>query len=171
MATVAFAAVGTSGLSAVLYRRWRPIGSLALIGMIVFVFYAVSPYIGTKSIPNEDARSQVRYIEESLQHGDTILVNSPGRWAFAYYWGADDPIFSSNARSANGYSIDYDGDDIVVAPGRTPPEVRDALDEALARASDPNANGRIWLVRSHVIAAEARAWRSALDRDDLAIDD
>lgn len=168
--TVVFAAVGVSGVAAALHCRWRMVGSFALIGMVAFVFYAASPYMGTESIPNEDARSQVRHIEKEFQPGDTILVSSPGRWAFAYYWAGDDPSFAADARSANGYSIDYDDDHIAIAPGRTPPEVVDGLDEAIANASGPNGSGRIWLVRSHMVDPEPDAWRSALDRDDLVVE-
>lgn len=168
--TVAFAAIGISGLAASLQRRWRTIGSFALIAMVAFVFYAVSPYIGIESIPNEDARSQARSVEENFRPGDTILVSSPGRWAFAYYWDVDDPVFAPNARSANGYSIGYDEDYIVIAPGRTPSEVEDGLDEALHAASNPNGSGRIWLVRSHMNVPETEAWQSVLDREDLAVE-
>jgi len=168
--TVAIAAVGLSGLAIALERRWRMIGSFALAGMIAFVFYAVSPFIGTESIPIEDARSQVQHIEANYEPGDTILVSSPARWAFAHYWTADDPVFFANDRSGTGYMVDYDEDNIVVAVGRTPPEVDDGLLAALAVASLPNANLRIWLVRSHVIASEAEAWRAALDRDDLVVE-
>ncbi len=168
--TVAFAAVGISGLAVVLHRRWGMAGSLALIGMVAFVFYAASPYVGTESIPNEDARSQVQYIEENSRPGDTVLVNSPGRWAFAYYWHADDPVFVPSDRSATGYNVDYDEDYIVIPSGRTPPEIDDGLDIALAIASGPNASGRVWLVRSHMITSEFEAWQAALDQEGFAVE-
>jgi hypothetical protein len=168
--TVAVSAVGISGMAAGLHARWGPVGSFALVGMIAFVFYAVSPFVGTSSIPNEDARSQAQYVETNFQSGDTILVNSPGRWAFAYYWDANDPVFAPNDRSATGYSVDYDEDQITIASGRTPPEIEDGLDAALGVASGQNASGRVWLVRSHMIASEVAAWEAVLDRTDIAVE-
>jgi hypothetical protein len=167
--TVAVSATGISGLAAGLHARRGPVGSFVLVRMIASVLYAVSPCVGTRAIATEDARSQAQYVETNFQSGDTILVNSPGRGAFAYYWDAKDPVLAPNDRSATGYSVDYGETRITIASGRTLPEIEDGLDAALGIASGQNANGRIWLVRSHMIGPEAEAWESALDRADLAV--
>jgi hypothetical protein len=88
-----------------------------------------------------------------------VLVNFSGQYGFAYYWSGDRPGFVRGGAAATGWFVHYPAASrIVVAADGDAPSVVRAVREAVALSG----GGRIWLVRSHVNADEARAWESAL---------
>jgi hypothetical protein len=170
MLTVAIAAIGVAGLASELSHRWPALGPVVLVSSLAFFFYMASPFVGSRSLPNEDVRSQTEYVEGNLSIGDTILVNASGGYGFAYYWNRDDPIFVPSDKVATGFVVDFTQDDLLIAKGRHQEQVDAALASALARASEHASNGRVWLIRSHVNDAERAAWDSALVRAGVGVD-
>jgi hypothetical protein len=152
--------VGFAGLVAALSERW-PVAPLvgAIVGLALWL-PVVDDHLRELFIPNEDPRSSTRYVEQHRAPNDVVLVSYPGSYGFAYYWRPDAPAFDMNEGAGPGFLPAYPvGRGIIVAPDRTPDGVANALAEAVEAAAA--RGGRVWLVRSHVIPAEAQAWQDA----------
>ncbi|WP_432827260.1 hypothetical protein [Dactylosporangium sp. CA-092794] len=107
----------------------------------------------------EDVRSQTAYVAAHRAPGDVVLVNLSGQYGFAYYWPLGRPEFVRGGEMATGWHVAYPpGERIVICDDRDPA----AVSRCVAEADRLAAGGRIWLVRSHVNPAEARAWEAAL---------
>jgi hypothetical protein len=110
-----------------------------------------------------DIRAGVRYIEAHRQAGDVIVVNTLGSFGFALYWTSDRPVMEHNAYLAVGWTPGYaDRSRIVVVADRTGEATQAALARAQQLAAEPDASGRIWLVRTHVVPEEKHMWKAAL---------
>ncbi|MEV0568268.1 hypothetical protein [Dactylosporangium sp. NPDC050588] len=120
--------------------------------------------------PGEDVRAQVAYVASHRRPDDVIAVNMSGQFGFAYYWSEDLPLLRRGGPMATGWYVSYAaGSRILVASGRDTAAVADLVAAAERLAG---ANGRIWLVRSHVNADERAAWQAALARggvDEVAV--
>jgi hypothetical protein len=167
--TAAVAAIGVAGVCSLL-RPWLRGGlaaGLAALAVAAFVIHA-QPYVRSHMIPDEDVRGQARYVAAHAVRGDVILVNLSSNWGFAYYWPTGDPARRADAAVLQAYEAYFpDQPNIIVARSRDPAGVDAAVGQALARAPQ-RACGRIWLVRTHLSAAELRAWRAALRQRKLA---
>jgi hypothetical protein len=164
--TVAVAAIGVAGVCSLLRPRFRGTlaAGLAALAVAGFVVQA-QPYVRSHDIPHEDVRDQVRYVAAHFARGDVIVVNLNSNWGFAYYWPTGVPARRTDAAVLQGYEAYFPGQpDIVVARTRDSAGVDDALSQAVARQ---HACGRIWLVRTHVTAAEQLAWITALRQQKL----
>jgi len=149
--------VAAVGLASVPLRiRWAgPLVALALAGFAVANRGPAPPPGGGR----EDVRVQTAYVATHRHPGDVVLVNFSGQYGFAYYWSGDRPGFVRGGPTATGWYVRFPAASrIVVAADRDPASVTRAVRAAVALAG----SGRIWLVRSHVNAGEARAWESAL---------
>ena len=94
-----------------------------------------------------------------------ILVNTASNWGFAYYWPAGRPATRPDHAVLQGYEAYFPGQPrIIVARDRDPARIAAALAQALARARRDGC-GRVWLVRTHLVAAERLAWLAAEHRD------
>jgi hypothetical protein len=146
----------------------RALGVAVLVVAAGLYFSGVSEYIGQPSIPTEDVRSQVRYVEENQTTGDTILISVLGGWGFAYYWEQDAPTFVETTKFATGFGVAYSRDDIIIASGRSIDAVDESVRQAVEASMRSESSGRIWLVRTHMNGAEAAAWADALDSQGLS---
>jgi hypothetical protein len=166
--TTVVGAIGLVGLGT-LVRPWLkgPI-TAALIAVAVLAFTAgARPYLRSHLIPAEDVRDQARYVAAHARPADMIVVNLSSNWGFAYYWPIGHPSRRPDGLVLQGYEADFpDQPRIIVARGRNPADVSAALSQALARESG-HPCGRIWLIRTHVSAAEQGAWAAALHRSAL----
>lgn len=166
--TAVVAAIGVAGVCAVL-RPWLK-GAIAIAvaaAAVVGFGLAVRPYVRSHLIPNEDVRSQARYVAAHAAPRDVILVNMSSNWGFAYYWPAGHPSRRPDAAVLQLYEAYYPGQPrIVVASNRDPAGVDAALAQALARSRQRSC-APIWLVRTHVSVAEGRAWSAALRQQHL----
>ena len=159
--TVVVAAIGVAGLGS-LVRPWLKGGVAAVLAVAAAVAFTVAaqPYVRIHSIPDEDVRDQARYVAAHAAPGDVILVNLSSNWGFAYYWPLGTPARRADPAVLQGYEAYFPGQPrIIVARDRDPAGVNAALSLALARE---HACGRIWLVRTHLSAAERAAWAAAL---------
>jgi hypothetical protein len=140
-----------------------------VVAAVVLAFWvaATVPYIRSHEIPNEDARSQVAYLDAHFRRGDVVIVSYAASYAFAYYYPLAEPSFPSGD-GPNTHLVAYPSVPwIVVMPARQVVDVANALAAARAKiAAEPNgARGRIWIIRSHLKRTEIRAWRSDLAGD------
>ncbi len=165
--TVAVAAVGVGGICA-LARRLRGgaaawvVASMIAVAAVAGFSVAAAPYVRGHPIPNEDVRDQADYVAKHAAADDVILVNLNSNWGFAYYWPNGQPARRLTNVVRQGYVAYFPGQPrIVVAPNRNLAGVTVGLREALSEVR-PGSCARIWLIRSHVIPAEAAAWKVAL---------
>jgi hypothetical protein len=161
--TAVVAAIGVVGLCSLL-RPWLRGGlaaALAAVAVAAFVIHAL-PYVRSHRIPVEDVRDQARYVAAHAARDDVILVNLSSNWGFAYYWPTGEPSRSPDTAVLQGYVAYLRAQPgIVVARDRNLAAVDAALSRALTMARRHSC-AVIWLVRSHVRPAEARAWTLAL---------
>jgi hypothetical protein len=161
--TVVVAAIGVAGLGS-LVRPWLKGGVAIVLAATAAVAFTVAaqPYLRSHSIPNEDVRDQAHYVAAHAASGDVILVNLSSNWGFAYYWPTGAPARRADPVVLQGYDAYFPGQPrIIVARDRNPAGVNAALSLALVRARQHGCS-RIWLVRTHLSAAERAAWTAAL---------
>ena len=166
--TAVVAAIGVAGVCALL-RPWLKGAIAVAVAAAAVAGFAVAakPYVRSHLIPNEDVRDQARYVAAHAAPDDVILVNLNSNWGFAYYWPVGQPSRRADAAVLQLYEAYYPGQPrIVVARNRDPAGVDAALAQALAR-SRQRACVPIWLIRTHVSAAESRAWSAALRQQRL----
>ena len=161
--TIVVVAIGVADIAFRLAAMRQVLGVVFLVAAAVVYFAGVGEYVGRPTIPDEDVRSQVRYIEQNLGAGDTILVSVLGGYGFAYYWDLEDPVFFDTTKFATGFGVGYQDDDIIIASGRSFEEVDNALGRAIDQSTKPQSSGRLWLVRTHINGTEDAAWTRALD--------
>ena len=139
---------------------------VAALGLAAWV-PATDGYIRSHSIPNEDVRSEVNYLDSHFRHGDVVIVSYAASYAFAYYYPLANPTFRADPVGPNAHIPEYTAAWIVVAPNRRAVDVANALAAARAKiAAEPSGTrGRIWIIRSHLQRAEIRAWRKDLAGD------
>ena len=165
--TVVVVAIGVADIAFRLAAVRQMLGVVFLVAAAAVYFAGTSEYVGRPTIPDEDVRSQVRYLEQNASAGDTILVSVLGGYGFAYYWDLDDPVFFDTTKFATGFGVGYQDDDIIIASGRSFEEVDDALARAIDQSMAAQSSGRLWLVRTHINGTEAAAWSRALDERTL----
>ena len=84
--SVAFYIILGAGL-AWLWRRWRPVGGLALAGVLVFSGISLHAYHTDPLYASDDHRAAVRFLSEQWRPGDAILVNAGYAYtALETYW-------------------------------------------------------------------------------------
>jgi hypothetical protein len=165
---VVLAAIGVAGICNCLRALLRRQGVAALAVSLVAVAaltgfgWGARTYVRGHPIPTEDIRQQTSYVAAHADADDVILVNMNSNWGFAYYWPRGQPARRASSMVRQGYLAYFPGQPrIVVAPGRDLSGVTTAVRQALARIQ-PRSCARIWLVRTHVDAAEQVAWQTAL---------
>jgi hypothetical protein len=177
--TAAVAAIGVGGICAVLRSwvrapasvssaaAWVPAALVAIAAVAGFSASA-APYVRGHPIPSEDVRDQADYVAAHAVASDVILVNMNSNWGFAYYWPHGQPGRRLTNVVKQGYLAYFPGQPrIVVASNRDLAGVTAALKQAV-NLLKPGSCERIWLVRSHVIPAEQKAWTTALAKARLS---
>lgn len=162
---VVTAAIGVVGVCTWIAQHAAVVG--ALIGVIaadVFIAHA-APYVNSHTLPSDDIRIQVADVLAQQRPGDVILVNSSSNWGMGYYWPRGPRSREPEPANLQGYVVAFPGQRIVVLHNRDLKTVTAGVDSALAQAG--GAPARIWLVRSHVVPSESKAWTQALDAHGL----
>ena len=125
------------------------------------------PYVRGHTIPSENVRDQARYVATHAKPDDVTLVNLSSNWGFAYYWPIGHPSRRPSAAVLNGYEAYFtDQLGIVVARDRNAAGVDAAVTEARTQALK-HQGARIWLIRTHVLGFEMKAWDAALNEHGL----
>jgi len=110
-------------------------------------------------LPNEDVRSQTRYVQAHLHPGDVVIVDLPARYGYGYYAGTSPLPIVDSADSAAGFLVRFDRPQVVAMQTRNRAEPGRALQEAATRLGP---QGRVFIVRTHFSATEQAGWRQAL---------
>jgi hypothetical protein len=158
-------AVAAAGRWAAAIDRRAPLVAAAA-ALAVWV-PATGTYIRSHGIPNEDARSEVVYLDAHFRPGDVIIVSYAASYAFAYYYQLAQPSFPAG-HGPNGHVVAYPRAPwIVVMRQRQAVDVANALAAARAKvaAEHNRARDRIWIIRSHLAPVEIQAWHRDLARD------
>jgi hypothetical protein len=174
--TAVVAAIGLAGLCAALRAWLRAVlrarqrdSRLATVAAVVVAATALAgfslaaaPYVRSRLIPWEPIRQQAQYVAQHAGPRDPIVVSANSNWGFGYYWPAGQPASRPDPANLQGYQAIFPGQPrIVVAAQRDVAGIRAAMDQAVQLAP-PGDCSRIWLVRTHVNAAELAAWRTVL---------
>jgi hypothetical protein len=144
LATV-LAALGVAALAS-LALRWR---GAAVLGLAVLVgagaiFLPEARQAARVSMFDENVRGQIRLVQELRRPGDVVVLGSMAAYQWAYY-GSEQPTFvpASGARTIRFEVAFPDDRRLVVAKGRTPKFVKQALDRV------PAGTRRAWVLLSH----------------------
>ncbi len=169
--TAVVSAIGVVGVCAALrplLKGWT--GAVAVAVSVVAVgAFALNnaSYVRIHSIPAEDERAQTLYVADHSRADDVILVNLSSNWGFAYYWPHGQPARRKDPYVAQDYEAYFPGQPrIVVAFNRSSSAVAAALSQAVAQSRQRSCSP-IWLIRTHVSAAENAAWSAALRSEGL----
>lgn len=122
---------------------------------------SAAPYANARTIPSEDVRSPVRYLDRHMAPGDVVVLSQMASYGFAFYDHRFQPTWSRFPVAANGFLPTYpETGPVVQLRGRDAAAVDTALRRAVADIdSEPTGRrGVIWIVRSHQTGAEAAEW-------------
>jgi hypothetical protein len=165
--TLVFGVIGVMSLISVLGQhlvRQVPLSMLVMLLLLVAAHTSIRAYYR----PPEDPRAQAHYVAAHLGPEDVILVSEHANWGFAYYWPRHDRRrYVRDSTVAAAFVVHVDGIGATYIAGRNPRAIRTALQDAIAQWRRNGANGRIWIVRSHIIAAERESWGVALRQLEL----
>jgi hypothetical protein len=154
---IAVAAIGHA-------TRKAPVAiALTAVALAVWVS-ATNSYMRTHPIPDENVHGQVDYMVAHYRAGDVIIVSSSSQYGFDYYYPDPPSAYVPVTYSPVGWVPMYPGKPWIVMPqGRNARAVADML--ATARQIAARDHGRIWIIRSHLVPAEAAAWNYYLKGD------
>lgn len=163
--TAVLLAIGVLGLARLAARvHWTLGVAVAAVAAVSYVHVA-TPYLRFHPLPPEDARAQIRYVERHAGPDDVILVNSFAGYSYGHYAKSPAPQFPASQKAANdtiGFVVGYPRSTRVIAlPGRRTEDVVTGLRDARALACQA-PQPLIWIVRSHLGVADARAWHFEL---------
>jgi hypothetical protein len=166
--TAVVAAIGVAGMSAALRARLRGritgAAAVVLVPAVALAAFGLGArqYLRSHLIPSEDIRQQTQYVAAHAAGTDPIVVSASSNWGFGYYWPAGQPSRRPDPTNLQGYQAYFaDQPRIIVARDGAAAAIGAAMAQALGQLH-PGACARIWLVRSHVSAAERAAWVTVL---------
>nr|MDT0663208.1 hypothetical protein [Micromonospora sp. DSM 115978] len=111
----------------------------------------------------EDVRTAVRHLDRHRRPGDVILVSALASYGFAMYWPHEIPHVVDNPVVAVGWQPEYPEESgIVIARDRDRAAIAVAIAQARDLAERRGPDTAIWLVRSHLSAAERESWAAEL---------
>jgi hypothetical protein len=167
----AVAAIGLADVVDRMSHRVLPSASIVLVALTAACWIgATNPYIRDHPIQNEDVRSQVDYLNRHLRPGDTVILSYKASFGFAYYDTRLTPTFERYRALENSFIPEFPTVPwLVQMKNRTPADVAASLSAAKRLADRPGGNGRIWIVRSHLFAAERTAWQTDLAGDEVQV--
>jgi hypothetical protein len=163
--TLAIAAIGFAGLVIAIVRGQRALLVTLVAVAVVGLGFGARDHVRAFVYPNENPRVQTLYVAAHGGAGDVVVVNLLANWGFTYYWPrAGTRVFTAHDTIAAGYLARVDGINGVFATGRTQVDVLASMKTAVADWRADGGRGRIWIVRTHVLGAEAAAWTRAFAR-------
>jgi hypothetical protein len=161
MSSFVVGAVGVAWVVQLVYR-WNRVSAVAATVLLAWLFsIGFRPQIDTLNIAYENTRAQANYVAKHRTAHDVILVNSGGAFGFSYYWPHGSITTELDDSSGQGFRAQVKGLRAQYLIGRTDADVRDGLREALRTWHAAGPDSRLFIVRSHVLAKEALAWKRA----------
>jgi hypothetical protein len=169
-ALMGIAAAGAANLVA---THKRPVGFAVVAASMLLWVATTDRYIRSHTVPNEDVRAQVDYMNAHRRAGDVVIVSYGANWGFGYYDREVTPSFVPFP--GIGYLPVFPADPwIVQMEKRNPSDVLSALARATAlaesqgrRTAGQGPSARIWIVRSHQTDTEIDTWKAALAGKDV----
>jgi hypothetical protein len=145
-------AISTKSRTAALAVTWAVLASYVIL---------VRPDIRAHTIPNEDVRSQVAYVEKHRQPNDTVIVDYYATWGFAYYDHDTPRRYVRDSRAAPGFVVTYPSSPWLITMTQLHRnDIAGAVADALRRLV-AHPGGRIWLVETHVTSRTESPWTTA----------
>jgi hypothetical protein len=144
LATV-LAALGVAALAALALRSRRTavLGLAAIVGAGA-IFLPEARQAARIALNNENTRGQIRLVLELRRPGDVIVLGSLAAYQWAYYAPERPALLPASGSRTVRFEVAYPGyQDLVVAKGRTPAFVKDAMNRL------PRGTQRAWIVLSH----------------------
>jgi hypothetical protein len=161
MSSFVVGAVGAAWVVQLVYRwnRLFAVGGTVLLAWLFSIGFR--PWVDTLNISYENARAQAHYVANHRTPNDVILVNSGGSFGFSYYWPHGSITTELDDSSGQGFRAQVKGLSAQWMIGRTDADVLMALRQALRTWHAAGPGSRLFIVRSHVLAKEALAWKRA----------
>jgi hypothetical protein len=165
--SLAVVAIGFTGCIVFLATKSQTIAVVACVVAAIAFVSGTRHYVRERGIPNEDLRSQVRYVAEHRAPSDVVVVSYMSNYGFAYDWPGADVDYRDDPISTNGFLTSVKNvPNLVELSDRTDEATLEGMQRAveLARAAAAGASpGRIWVLRTHLSPLEDVAWTNALD--------
>ena len=141
--------------------RRAPVAGLAMVVVAGALFaHGVAPSWRDFGMPDEDVRSQAAYVARTMHPNDIVLVSSSGNWGFAYYSPHDSAFAAKDETVSTGFVMRVRDPNVIIAAGRDSASIRGALRDATRRQRTAPGS-RIFVVCTHMLPAESRAWTDA----------
>jgi hypothetical protein len=154
-------AVGVAWVVQLIYR-WNVIPAVVVTILLAGLFsIGFRPQLDTLNLSYENASAQAAYVSKHRIPNDVILVNSSGAFGFSYYWPHGSITTERDESTGQGFRAQVKGLRAQYIIGRTDADVLDALRAALRSWHAAGPGSRLFIVRSHVLAKEALAWKRA----------
>ncbi len=155
------AAIGAVGAVEWIARSYRRVG-IGVAVVLVAVFAAQSvPHVYDLSIQPEDVRTPTLITAAFRQPNDVILVSEPANFGFAYYWPGSTPILQTDSSGA-GFRARASGVDAIYVKDRSYASILSGLRTAVRQWRGAGPGARLFIIRTHITAAEQIAWRRAM---------
>jgi hypothetical protein len=167
--TALAAAVGVLAAQLVLAGARHRTVVVAALSVAVAGLYAVTNHAWYRAehptpITVSDVRTQTRWIDEHRQPGDVVVISQGARLGYLYYHD-DEPLrWTVSSTFAHGWdAIMPDDPDIFPVNVTTRDSVRQAVDDAVARARQNGPTARVFVMRSWWrLYGEDALWAAAL---------
>ena len=163
LVVVAIGAVGLVRLCARLHAA-----AAIAVGLCMAVPFTAGTLHYFYTVPggNEDVRAEAVYVAAHRGPHDVVIVNQSANFGFAYYWPHGHVAFHNDA-SGQGYAAKAVGVGAIYVPDDSYTSVLLTLQTAVRRWRAAGPESRLFIVRTHVDAAERGAWRRAFLRLDV----
>ena len=133
-------AIGLAGVVGLLARNYRAIAAVVLVAGVGTYVYAAAPKLRAHTIPNEDVRAQIRYVEDHRSTGDVVIISFPATFGASYYSRTLEPTFHRGPGAL--YRIRFPHAKRVIAmQGRQTADVDRALRDASSRSRGSGFEG------------------------------
>jgi hypothetical protein len=153
-------AIGAAGVIDAAFRWKRVMGVVVGVALAVGFAAGFAAHVDVLQISNEDSRSLTTYVAEHRRPRDVILVSAGAAFGFSFYW-PHGRLVALSADTAEGFRTRVAGLDAVYADGPTNEDVLSALRVADNRWRAAGPGNRLFIVASHVLEPEQRAWNRA----------
>ncbi|GAA2626334.1 hypothetical protein GCM10010399_67300 [Dactylosporangium fulvum] len=111
----------------------------------------------------EDVRSATEYVTMYAAPGDVILVSNLAWYGFAFYSRETPLELVAPYGNTVGFYVDLPGrSDVIRVSDRNAEAIRRNLELGIQKAAERGPDSRVWLIRSHIIGSEAKAWQEVL---------
>jgi MFS family permease len=169
VSSLVIVAIGAFGLVRICARLH--VAAAIVVGVCIAALFSAGTlqYFYTMPGGTEDVRAQAVYVATHRGPHDVIIVNESANFGFAYYWPHGHVAFHGDD-SGQGFAARAVGVGAFYVPDESYTSVFLTLQTAVKRWRAAGPDSRLFIVRTHVDAAERGAWRRAFLRLDVLND-